>query len=412
MYGLHRFGIKLGLDLISDILFKLDNPQNTFSAVHVAGTNGKGSIASAIAAVLYHAGFKVGLYTSPHLVRFNERIQINHQEVSDEDVVIAHEAVKSVRPGFREPTFFEYTTAMAFYLFAKYQVDWAVIETGMGGRLDATNIIQPAVSVISNIGLEHQMYLGRTIAQIAFEKGGIIKNSTPVVIGAKHKEAVRVLREIAFSRFAPFYRLGEHFKVRRQPQERFSVLSMDHIWKNLRTSLAGSHQVDNAGVALAVCEILRRNNVLLEFPAIQKGVESFSWPGRLEFIKGAPDILMDGAHNLMAAKILAKFLAEKIKDRHITLVIGILDDKPYATMLRTLIPWCRRIILTQPKIDRSIPVQKLLTAVCALGRDAEIIPDVGQAVHHARQTAPRDGVVCITGSLYVVGEAKEALMAR
>jgi dihydrofolate synthase / folylpolyglutamate synthase len=412
MFSLHRFGIKLGLDLISDILTKLDNPQNKYKCIHIAGTNGKGSIAAALSAVLREAGFKVGLYTSPHLVRFNERICINNAQISDKDVVAAHEAVKSVRPGAREPTFFEYTTAMAFYLFAKADVDWAVIETGMGGRLDATNIVCPALSIISNISMEHQFYLGNSIARIAFEKGGIIKQTTPVVTGAKHKDAVRVLRDIAASRSAPFYRLGEHFKVRRNPTGFFSYSGLDHSWKKLRTSLPGDHQVDNAGVVLAACEILVRENISMDFSAIKKGIESFKWPGRLELIPGSPDILIDGAHNFMAARILAKYLAEHLKGRDITLVIGILDDKPYLSMLKTLLPFARRIILTQPKTDRSLPTEKLLQAVQSIGRDAEIIGNVGDAVSFALRMAPPDGVACITGSLYVVGEAKEALMAH
>jgi dihydrofolate synthase / folylpolyglutamate synthase len=412
MFSLHRFGIKLGLDLISDILTKLDNPQNAFSCIHIAGTNGKGSIASALSAILREAGFKVGLYTSPHLVRFNERIAINNNQISDEEVVSAHEAVKLVHAGSREPTFFEYTTAMAFYLFAKSNVDWAVIETGMGGRLDATNIVSPTLSIISNISMEHQYYLGNSIAQIAYEKGGIIKKNTPVVTGAKHKDAVRVLRKIAAERTAPFYRLGEHFKVRREPQETFSYFGIHQNWKKLRTSLPGDHQVDNAGVVLAACEILKQKHVPIEFPAVKKGIETFKWPGRLELIAGPPEILIDGAHNLMAARILAKYLSGHMNGRNITLVIGILDDKPHQSMLRTLLPLSHRILLTQPKIDRSLPPEKLYQVVQTLGRNADIIPDVGDAVNFALNTSPPDGVVCITGSLYVVGEAKEALMAR
>jgi dihydrofolate synthase / folylpolyglutamate synthase len=412
MFGLHRFGIKLGLDLISDILIKLDNPQSKFKCIHIAGTNGKGSIAAALSAILHEAGYKVGLYTSPHLVSFNERICINNAQVSNKDVVSAHNAVKSVRPGTREPTFFEYTTAMAFYLFAKSNVDWAVIETGMGGRLDATNIVTPALSIISNISMEHQFYLGNSISQIAFEKGGIIKQNTPVVTGAKHKDAVSVLRETAAGRNAPFYRLGEHFKVRRNPSGTFSYTGLDHTWKNLRTSLPGNHQIDNASVVMAACEILAKKNIPIDFVTIKKGIETFKWPGRLELIPGSPDILIDGAHNFMAARILAKYLADQMKGRYITLVIGILDDKPYLSMLKTLLPLSRRIILTRPKIDRSLPAEKLLNAVQTMGRDAEIISDVRDALNFALSASPKDGVVCITGSLYVVGEAKEAMMAQ
>jgi dihydrofolate synthase/folylpolyglutamate synthase len=301
---------------------------------------------------------------------------------------------------------------MAFYLFAESHVDWAVVETGMGGRLDATNIIDPVLSIISNIGMEHQYYLGNSIARIAFEKGGIIKKKTPVVTGAKHMEAVRVLREIAGERSAPFYRLGEHFKVRREHDETFSYYGMHHTWKKLRAGLPGGHQIDNAGVVLAACEILKQRNIPIEFSAIQHGIGTFKWPGRLELIKGAPDILLDGAHNLMAARILAKYLSGHMNGRKITLVIGILDDKPHQAMLKTLVPFTRRIIVTQPKIDRSLPSENLYRAVLSMGGKAEVIKDVSAAVYKAIDTTPPDGVVCITGSLYVVGEAKEALISR
>jgi dihydrofolate synthase/folylpolyglutamate synthase len=187
---------------------------------------------------------------------------------------------------------------------------------------------------------------------------------------------------------------------------------MDHTWKQLKPNLSCDHQVDNAGVVLAACEILNRLNVPIDFFAIQKGIETFKWPGRLELVPGTPDILIDGAHNFMAARILAKYLAANMKGRDVTLVIGILDDKPYLSMLKTLLPFSSRVILTQPKIDRSLPPEKLHAAVRSLGREAEIIGNVGEALTYALRTAPPDGVVCVTGSLYVVGEVKEALMAK
>ncbi|MCP4688208.1 MAG: bifunctional folylpolyglutamate synthase/dihydrofolate synthase, partial [Desulfobacterales bacterium] len=189
MYGLRRFGIKLGLGTIRGVLEGLGNPHEKFSCIHIAGSNGKGSIASTLAAILETSGRRVGLYTSPHLVRFNERIRVNGEPVSNADVVNAHQAVDDVRPrgGARHPTFFEFATAMAFYEFARRKVDWAVVETGMGGRLDATNVITPAVSVISNISMEHRMYLGNTLAEIASEKGGIIKKGVPVVTGVRQR---------------------------------------------------------------------------------------------------------------------------------------------------------------------------------------------------------------------------------
>jgi dihydrofolate synthase/folylpolyglutamate synthase len=189
MYGLRRFGIILGLETIKGILNTLGNPQNNFVSIHVAGTNGKGSVASALSSILHESGYKVGLYTSPHLVRFNERICINNRQISDADVVKSYHAVQQVHHGNRSPTFFEFATAMALYEFGRQRVDWAVIETGMGGRFDATNVIQPAISIITNVSMEHREYLGNTLAQITREKAGIIKQGAPVVTAIKQKQA-------------------------------------------------------------------------------------------------------------------------------------------------------------------------------------------------------------------------------
>ena len=188
MYGLRRFGIKMGLSTIRKILSGLGNPQNTYACIHVAGTNGKGSVASSLASILNQAGYKTGLYTSPHLVNFNERIQINSRPISNANVLASYKAISRVHHGDREPTFFEFATIMAFYEFASRKVDWAIIETGMGGRLDATNIILPRVSIITNISLEHRDYLGDTLEQISGEKAGIIKPRTPVITGIRQKK--------------------------------------------------------------------------------------------------------------------------------------------------------------------------------------------------------------------------------
>ena len=257
MYSLHRFGIKLGFNVISRILENLGNPHRTFSCIHIAGTNGKGSIASGLAHILHASGMSVGLYTSPHLVAFNERIVTNHVQISDKEIVDAYQSVKEACDTDREPTFFEYTTAMAFYHFAKTQVDWAVIETGMGGRLDATNILTPALSIISNISIEHRFYLGNTIADITREKAGIIKPKTPVITGVTQKSAIQTIETAAADMSAPLYRLGRDFRVRRNGNQRFSYSGMKRQWQDMRTGLRGDHQIDNAAMILASCEVLQ-----------------------------------------------------------------------------------------------------------------------------------------------------------
>ncbi len=414
MYSLRRFGIKLGLGTIRNILEGIGNPQNNFACIHIAGTNGKGSVASTLATILHYAGFNVGLYTSPHLVRFNERICINGKMISDKDVVESFEAVKQVHYGDREPTFFEYTTAMAFYEFSRKNVDWAIIETGMGGRLDATNIVCPKISIITNVSIEHQMYLGNTIARIAFEKGGIIKQETPVVTGVTQKAGRAVLKQIAGEKSARLFEFKTDFSVRKNTKGGFSYLGIDHTWRDLCTGLHGSHQKDNAALALAACELLiegtdqiaKQNITLLN---IRKGLENNIWPGRLEIVSTSPFILIDGAHNISAVKILSKFLSKNIKDRNLTLVVGILDDKSYKTMLRHLLPHCSKVILTRPKIDRSLAPEKLYHVAKSMVSDVRVISDVPEAVKYAVETASAEDAVCIAGSLYLVGETMEAI---
>ncbi len=411
MFGLRRFGIKLGLDIIQNILNGLGNPQNRFRSIHIAGTNGKGSVASTLASILHQAGFRVGLYTSPHLVHFNERIRINNRDISNDEVVKLYQAVLKVHQGDREPTFFEFTTAMALLSFGNHQVDWAIIETGMGGRLDATNMIEPAISIITNISLEHQFYLGKTLAEIAGEKAGIIKNQTPVISAVKKDAARQVVKEIARKKDAPLFQMGRDFRVRRKTQHSqiFSYYGMDHVWRDLRTALQGRFQVENAALALAACELIRREGEPLPLEQIIEGLEWVQWPGRLEMIQGQPMMILDGAHNLRSAYTLADFLQEEIKPRKITLVAGILDDKPYEKMLKALLKVCDRAVFTRPEIDRSLPPETLAAVARPMLADVTVVPEVGPAIKHAIRAADPNDVVCVAGSLYLVGDAKKAL---
>ena len=409
MYGLRRFGIKLGLSTIKEILSGLGNPQNTYACVHVAGTNGKGSVASSLASILTQAGYKTGLYTSPHLVNFNERIQINNRPISNSNVVASYNTIKNARNGDREPTFFEFATVMAFYEFARQKVDWAVIETGMGGRLDATNIIRPRVSIITNISLEHRDYLGDTLKQISREKAGIIKPRTPVITGIRQKKAFAVIEKKAAEKSAPLFCLGKDFKVRRSASGTFSYHGIEANWQGLQTGLAGSHQVDNAALVLAACEILNQNGGKLSLDNIKAGLLKNRWPGRLEMVSTEPQIILDGAHNFIAARNLAKFLSAHFTGRNLTMVIGILDDKPYNAMLKCLLPAANRVILTRAKINRALEPKKLEALAKKLTPKVTIIADVKQALEYAVKSASPDDVICVAGSLYVVGEAKEAL---
>jgi dihydrofolate synthase / folylpolyglutamate synthase len=412
MYRLRRFGIKLGLSTIRRILKELGNPQDHFACIHVAGTNGKGSIASGIASILKTAGYRTGLYTSPHLVTFNERISIDGRHISNSRVIGAYQAVKNVPYGSREPTFFEFATAMALYDFDRQGIDWAIIETGMGGRLDATNIVRPVVSIISNLSLEHREYLGNTLAQIAAEKGGIIKKGIPVVTGVRQPGALSVLKDIAAAKSAPVLRLGKDFRVRRKTGNTFTFFGIQNRWPDMKTRLMGRHQVDNAAISLAACELLSHNGASISQENCRQGLLNLSWPGRLEIVCESPRIILDGAHNLVAARKLAAYLAQEAGQRPITMVIGILDDKPYKAMLSALVPVTQKVIFTRPKIDRGLPPETLYTEARQYGKEMMILPDVHQAVQQAVNQAAPDDIICIAGSLYVVGEAKASLSDR
>jgi len=409
MYGLRRFGIKLGLSTIRNILASLGDPHNSYACIHVAGTNGKGSVASSLASILIQAGYKTGLYTSPHLVEFNERIQIDNRPIPNSNVVAAYNTIKAAHHGEREPTFFEFATVMAFCEFAARKVDWAVIETGMGGRLDATNIIRPRLSIITNISLEHRDYLGNTLAQIAAEKAGIIKPHTPAITAVRQSKALAVVKRKAAEKSAPFYRLGKDFKVRRNTTGAFSYRGIDASWRDLRTGLVGRHQVDNAALVLAACEILNQNGAELTLENIRAGLLNVRWPGRLELVSTEPRIILDGAHNFIAARNLARFLADNFDRRKITMVVGILDDKPYRAMLKCLLPTAGRVILTRARINRALEPAKLEALAKKIITGVTVKPSVKQALEHALDTASPDDVICVAGSLYVVGEAKEAL---
>ena len=410
LFKLHRFGIKLGLDTIERILSDIGNPQRDFKCIHIAGTNGKGSVAALLSTILEAAGYRVGRYTSPHLERFNERICINNQPVDDQAIVAAHDRVRRAQHLERQPTFFEYTTAMALYEFSRSRVDWAIIEAGMGGRLDATNVVSPALCIITNISLEHRLYLGHTIAAICYEKAGIIKSGTPVVTGVTQKTARAVIHRVAQQRNAPVYLKGRDFRCRRSAESCFSYYGLYNRWPDLELGLSGSHQVDNAGLALAACEILTEaHQADIPLQAVRQGVKGASWPGRLEVACDRPLLILDGAHNLMAARVLARHLRRHYRNRNICLVVGVLDDKPCESILKDLSGPCDRAIITQPVIERAIPVDRLAAVAENYFSQIKVIPNVAEAVEFAIQSSKAEDVVCVAGSLYVVGEAKTAL---
>ncbi len=409
LYRLRRFGIKLGLASISRLMRGLGNPQDRFSSIHIAGTNGKGSIAAFLSSVLAQGGYKVGLYTSPHLVRFNERIQINGRPISDKDVARVAEVVQRIYTQGEPPTFFECATAMAFYHFASEKVDWAVLETGMGGRYDATNVVHPEVSIISNISMEHQEYLGNTLAKIAREKAGIIKKNAGIVTGTRQKSALKVIEQVATEKEVPLYRLGKEIRIRKNKEGSFTYLGIGRRWPQVKIGMIGDHQVTNAALALGALELLQKKGVYLTDEAVYEGLAATRWPGRLEVFSRKPFILLDGAHNPSAVRTLKKFLENSFSSRRLTMVVGVLEDKAWKPMLRDLAAVAHRIILTRPQYERAADPHKLASFLRPLKQDLVVIPKLSDAISFALEETSKADAVCITGSLYTVGDARAYL---
>lgn len=377
LYSLEPHEIKLGLSNTRSLLRKLGNPHKGLRCIHVAGTNGKGSVCAMIASILIDAGFKVGMYTSPHLVRFNERITVDNRPIKDGDIARLAAQVKRY---YGSQTFFEATTALAFLYFKEQDIDYLVLEVGLGGRLDATNVVDPLVSVITNISIEHTDYLGKDIKSIAYEKAGIIKKERPVVTAADG-EALDVIKKTAKSKNAKL----------------FLAKTTD-----LETNLKGDFQKANAGIAVAVANILKDHyKIDINQKNIENGLKKAVWPGRFQFIEN--NILVDCAHNPGAIKVLRKELLNIIKlyDKKI-LVIGILKDKDHKAILKMLVPLFDKVIITRPSLYRALEPE--IIAKDMPKKDLLIKKDVKEAVAYAKSIAKKDGLIVVTGSIYVVGE--------
>lgn len=421
LYGLQKVGIKLGLDTSARLMESLGSPHRAFRSVHVAGTNGKGSTAAFLAAMLRAAGLRVGLYTSPHLVSFTERIRINDAVIPELRVVELARRVREAHRAFPAaggtggpiPTFFEVTTAMAFVYFAEEAVDVAVVEVGMGGRLDSTNVIMPLVSIITNIELEHTQYLGTTLAEIAWEKAGIIKEGVPVVTGVTQPEALTVVETTALEKRAPLYLLARDFQpaaMRSGLEQQFDYRGAKASYASMRIDMAGQHQVRNACLALAAAECLQDAGIPLTEASIRSGLAAARWEGRLERIVERPAIYLDGAHNPAAARVLAAAVREmKASYGRLILIVGILADKDAAGILAELLPLTDHAIITRPEYSRALDSASLASEARKMHRSVSTAETVPEAIAAARGLASDQDLILITGSLYVVGEARTAL---
>lgn len=406
LYGLEKFGIVFGLDTINWILSLIENPQHSLKTIHVGGTNGKGSVTRMISGVLQEAGYRVGRYTSPHLISFTERIAINETEITQEEIVHLTQFVRG-RTDASDPsrtfTFFDFTTALAFEYFRRKQVDVAVIEVGLGGRLDSTNVIRPLVSVITNAELDHVDYLGDSIVDIAREKAGILKHGIPAVTGADGI-ALEIIRETAAGN-SPLFVLNRDFFFSRTGDQTLSYRGLKHVLPDVQVGLAGDHQLSNCALALCALEVAADYGFPAAEEALRAALSKISWPGRLEVLRQRPTVLLDAAHNPHGAKALAAHLTAHYPGRRKILVFGVMKDKDFASMLGELAPLANELVLTRPRIDRSAEPQDLLP-VAGRGHVAEHVSD---ALLKAREMAGDDDVIVVTGSFYTVGEARSII---
>ena len=404
---------KFGLDRITAVLEELGNPHRACRFVHVAGTNGKGSTCALIESALRAAGHRTGLYTSPHLVEPTERIQVAGQPVSAAQFTTAFDRVHEAAERLLDrgaidlhPTYFETVTAMAFVLFQEMQVETVVLEVGLGGRLDATNVVTPELCVITPVDFDHEAWLGKSLQSIAHEKAGILKPGVPAVLASQHPEARAEIEQRAREIGAPLTKVAETWRMEDLVCEargsRFDAVGgMASRTIHVACPLAGRHQADNALVAVAALDLLGTPTA-----AIEQGIAATRWPGRIEHVAESPEMILDGAHNPAGAAALAAYLDEFYSNRRITLIYGAMRDKAVAEVAGVLFSRAYEVIVTAPQQSRATAPETVREMVDH--PRVRIAPNIAAALAQAR-TIPHDGVVLITGSLYLVGEAKALL---
>lgn len=421
LYDLQKHGIKLGLSNIERLTDILGKPQNSFRSVHIAGTNGKGSTTTMIASILRTSGWKVGMFTSPHLKSFTERIRVNGIPISESDVVsLTHKIRESFAGTDLNPTFFEVVTALAFYYFALNKVDWAVIETGMGGRFDATNIIHPELSIITNIDIDHAEYLGDSIAAISHEKAGIIKQGVPVITAARQPEAIKKLSETAASINSAIHIYGKDFTsspvsagLNRQLFDYKGYRTLENISLNL----SGSYQTVNASLVLRAMELLNESGENIDDISTRNSLSEIDLEGRLEVVSEAPFIILDSAHNPEAAGRLSCSLKELFPGKKITMIIGIMKDKDITGILKPILEISDSIIFTRPEGERAASPEEINKHATRLIKNNSAIKHVsvtltdtvGEALRTAKKMWLDDSIICVTGSFYTTGKVKELL---
>jgi dihydrofolate synthase/folylpolyglutamate synthase len=416
LLALETFGIKLGLDNITRLCAALDHPERRFTSIHVAGTNGKGSVTAMVHAGLLAAGVRAARYTSPHLLSLNERFVIGNAPVAEDTLEKVGTEVLDLADRLREagtlsvtPTFFEVTTAIGFELFRRAATEVAVVEVGLGGRFDATNVIEPVAGAITTIAFDHQQHLGHTLAQIAFEKAGIIKPGMTVVAGTLPPDAMRVVRNASLDRGATLLETSDLSMgvEMHDGRARITVETPSAIYGPLRLGLRGEHQAANALVVIRLLEAAQAHGVPIDHSAIVRGLEAAEWPARLELltIAGGKRVLLDAAHNAEGALALAAYLRRWHPERP-TLVIGIMRDKDVDEILKPLLPCVSRVIATAAPTPRALPAADLAHHI---GPSTNVIADPLEAIEHAMRMSDS---VCVAGSIFLAGAVRDSLKQR
>ena len=423
------------------LLAAMDHPERAFPSVLIAGTNGKGSTAATLASILRESGLKTGLYTSPHLVRINERIRIHGEEISDDNFARLHCEVDRVAESLVEsaelpwhPSFFEMMTAIAFAYFARERVDIAVLEVGMGGRLDATNVVEPVVSIITDISLDHQKFLGNTVTEIAREKAGIIRRGGIVVTLPQQPQANDVIGNtildldatgVSAVQYVPPVSPGSfQYRVPGTRKETLAPQSVETecyryplqvMGKEIlvQSPLTGRHQLRNVALAIAAAEELSKKGMKeITSESIERGIRETRWPGRFQVVRahaGWPEMVFDVAHNPAGAWALRSALSERYDDRPLFFVFGAMRDKAISEMTEILFPVAARVIATRPENPRAAAAEEIREAASRTGDEIETIPGVEAALERAREGTDKDSVIVVTGSIYLVGEAMRLL---
>ena len=415
---------KFDLENITVLAERLGNPQRSYPSAHIAGTNGKGSTAAFLESILRHAGLRTGLNTSPHLEKINERIRINGNQISDEAFAEAltriQLLIEELLAGVKlraHPTYFECVTAMAFEYFARERVDCAVFEVGLGGRLDATNILSPVITIITRIDFDHENFLGHSLKEIAAEKAGILKHGTPVVLAEQNPEAREVILARAKTLACPVIETSKSFRVDRESIHNGSIRA--HVIEEpsgktfeIVPGLPGQFQFQNALNAVAGARLLQDRGFQVLDKAITQGIANTVWPGRLEKLQSHPDVYLDGAHNPGAARELAHFLQQNFSARKVWMIYAALRDKAVDEVAGLLFPHAAEVIFTAPNTSRAISAAQLAEIAGHHATHFSVIPDAERAFEHALAHAAPQDAIFITGSLYLVGQLRHYWKTR